>query len=229
LPSTWLELPCPSRDSACFGLLSKFKVNYFPNSKRPPPCLILPFPLYNLPITSKNLLVDGSPEQLAHRPLLFWHPGFKVKSRNELGGNPWAPWPISWRAFAFSCFLPRLTSVLPTFGKYFLATGGPACLLFVLLSLMIHFIISTGVVGSLLLLFARGGGKQQYPGIASNATIGGPATVAAFCQGMRKGNPAKLKGRTIAATVWGVVCRLPRDWNHMLGVGMYKVVGGSII
>ena len=37
-----------------------------------------------------------------------------------------------------------------------------------------------------------------------NAAIGGPATAAAFCGQMRP-DLGKLQGRTISATVWGVV------------------------
>ena len=57
--------------------------------------------------------------------------------------------------------------------------------------------------------------------IASNAAIGGPATAAAFCGQMRKRDPAKLQGRTISATVWGVV---GYAIGTIVGVSMYKLI-----
>lgn len=76
---------------------------------------------------------------------------------------------------------------------------GPACLVFSFLALSIHLVVA--VVGSL--PFAhRFRVELEDVWIASNAAIGGPATAAAFCNRLR--NPEKLKGRTMAATVFGV-------------------------
>ena len=60
--------------------------------------------------------------------------------------------------------------------------------------------------------------------IASNAAIGGPVTAAAFCSRMKKRDPYKLQGRTIAATVWGVV---GYAIGTFLGVLAYRTVGGK--
>ena len=66
--------------------------------------------------------------------------------------------------------------------------------------------------------------------IASNAAIGGPATAAAFVMNCMKGKTVQddelLQGRTIAATVWGVVGYAV---GTMLGVAMYKLTGPSTI
>ena len=59
--------------------------------------------------------------------------------------------------------------------------------------------------------------------IASNAAIGGPATAAAFCGRMQG---PRLKGWTMAATVWGV---FGYAIGTMLGVGMFRLVGGQMI
>jgi uncharacterized membrane protein len=93
---------------------------------------------------------------------------------------------------------------------------GPACLLFSVLALSIHLMVA--ILGSLPLSV-----ELEDVWIASNAAIGGPATAAAFCSRMRK-DPAKLRGRTLAATVWGVV---GYAIGTSLGVTMYRLLGGG--
>ena len=107
---------------------------------------------------------------------------------------------------------------------------GPTCLLFSAIALMVH-VIGT-VFGCLLwkkvmAIFASG--KRSSPPsldledvwIASNAAIGGPATAAAFCGRMKKRDPGKLQGRTISATVWGVV---GYAIGTIVGVSMYRLL-----
>jgi len=93
---------------------------------------------------------------------------------------------------------------------------GPSCLLFSVLALAIHLVVT--VVGSL--PFPTVALEDAW--IASNAAIGGPATAAAFCNRMRK-DPTKLRGRTLAATVWGVV---GYAIGTALGVTMFRLLGG---
>eukprot|EP00526_Cylindrotheca_closterium_P018671 CAMPEP_0113630116 /NCGR_PEP_ID=MMETSP0017_2-20120614/15644_1 /TAXON_ID=2856 /ORGANISM="Cylindrotheca closterium" /LENGTH=357 /DNA_ID=CAMNT_0000540561 /DNA_START=299 /DNA_END=1372 /DNA_ORIENTATION=+ /assembly_acc=CAM_ASM_000147 len=96
---------------------------------------------------------------------------------------------------------------------------GPACLVFSFLALLIHVVFA--IVGSLPL---RGHGVElEDVWIASNAAIGGPATAAAFCSRLK--DPAKLKGRTMAATVFGVA---GYAIGTVLGVFMYRFVGGTL-
>jgi uncharacterized membrane protein len=112
---------------------------------------------------------------------------------------------------------------------------GPACLLFSLVALLVHLLVA--VIGSSLLFSASksgggGGGvgvELEDVWIASNAAIGGPATAAAFCNRMRKNstsNAANLRGRTLAATVWGVV---GYAIGTTLGVTLYRAIGGTIL
>jgi uncharacterized membrane protein len=75
---------------------------------------------------------------------------------------------------------------------------GPACLIFSGLALSIHVLIST--FGSMLWKNA----ELEDVWIASNAAIGGPATAAAFCCNRLTNPPEKLRGRTMAATFFGV-------------------------
>jgi len=113
---------------------------------------------------------------------------------------------------------------------------GPACLLFSAIALVVH-VLGT-VFGCLLwkrvvvALVGRFGGENNSDAtqpsldledvwIASNAAIGGPATAAAFCGQMKKRDPDKLQGRTISATVWGVV---GYAIGTMVGVGMYRII-----
>lgn len=75
-------------------------------------------------------------------------------------------------------------------------------------------------------IFYSGGGSApsldlEDVWIASNAAIGGPATAAAFCGRMKNRDPNKLQGRTISATVWGVV---GYAIGTIVGVNMYRMV-----
>jgi uncharacterized membrane protein len=86
---------------------------------------------------------------------------------------------------------------------------GPACLFFSITALAVHGIIT--LLGSWFYKRATGA-SYTYEDVlvASNAAIGGPATAAAFCQFIRpkKSHHAEdfhKQGRTVAATVWGVV------------------------
>jgi uncharacterized membrane protein len=101
---------------------------------------------------------------------------------------------------------------------------GPTCLLFSALALSVHVLGTVAGCG----LWRRLLGEQstielEDVWIASNAAIGGPATAAAFCSRMKRRDPGKLQGRTISATVWGVV---GYAIGTILGVGMYRLVGG---
>ena len=113
---------------------------------------------------------------------------------------------------------------------------GPACLLFSAIALVVH-VLGT-VFGCLLWkrvvveLVGHFGGENNSDAsppsldledvwIASNAAIGGPATAAAFCGQMKKRDPDKLQGRTISATVWGVV---GYAIGTMVGVSMYRII-----
>jgi uncharacterized membrane protein len=86
---------------------------------------------------------------------------------------------------------------------------GPTCLFFSTTALFVHGIVT--LLGS---WFYKRCTNASYTYedvlVASNAAIGGPATAAAFCQFIRpeKSHPAAVaqkQGRTVAATVWGVV------------------------
>lgn len=75
-----------------------------------------------------------------------------------------------------------------------------------------------------------GGVGLEEAWIASNAAIGGPATAAAFCMNRMKRERSPqddqlLQGRTIAATVWGVV---GYTIGTMLGIAMYQWTGKDI-
>lgn len=110
---------------------------------------------------------------------------------------------------------------------------GPACLLFSAIALVVH-VVGT-VFGCLLwkkvmmaFFRARRGRGNVAPSldledvwIASNAAIGGPATAATFCGQMKKRDPNKLQGRTISATVWGVV---GYAIGTVVGVSMYRMI-----
>jgi uncharacterized membrane protein len=114
---------------------------------------------------------------------------------------------------------------------------GPACVLFSAIALSSH-VVGT-VAGCLLLTKLKSTSTSGMSGlallvgdieledvwIASNAAIGGPATAAAFCSRMTKRCPGKLRGRTISATVWGVV---GYAIGTVVGVGMFRLVGGAM-
>jgi uncharacterized membrane protein len=106
---------------------------------------------------------------------------------------------------------------------------GPACLGFSSLAYGLHVLIT--FVGNYLVKKKWNAGQRQLVQdmeledvlIASNAAIGGPATAAAFCGRMQ--GPRK-KGWTMAATVWGV---FGYAIGTMLGVGMFRLVGGQMV
>jgi uncharacterized membrane protein len=99
---------------------------------------------------------------------------------------------------------------------------GPACLLFSAIALSVHVLLT--IIGSIAWkrLGACDSLELEDVWIASNAAIGGPATAAAFCGRMRR-DLGKLQGRTISATVWGVV---GYAIGTVVGLGMYTLVGG---
>lgn len=97
---------------------------------------------------------------------------------------------------------------------------GPACFVVSLLALSIHLLVT--VLGSAKILPAKRW-KIGLPDvwIASNAAIGGPATAAAFCN--RLPGPAHLlRGRVLAATLWGVV---GYGIGTFLGMKLYSFLG----
>ena len=103
---------------------------------------------------------------------------------------------------------------------------GPACLLVSILALGIHLLVA--VVGSKLFLpTKRWGIALEDVWIASNAAIGGPATAAAFCNRIKNAGSesSSLWGRTVAATVWGVV---GYAMGTLIGVGLYRFLGGIL-
>ena len=98
---------------------------------------------------------------------------------------------------------------------------GPSCILFSLLALSIH--LGVALLGSLPF---RSILDLEDVWIASNAAIGGPATAAAFvCNQMKNKNPSKLRGRTMAATVFGV---FGYAIGTILGTLMFQFVGGRL-
>ena len=100
---------------------------------------------------------------------------------------------------------------------------GPSCILFSSIALGVHVLLT--VLGSLLWNSNKQGDLElEDVWIASNAAIGGPATAAAFCSRMKR-DLSKLQGRTIAATVWGVV---GYAIGTILGISMYRIVGGVV-
>lgn len=102
-----------------------------------------------------------------------------------------------------------------------LAQMGPSCILFSLLALSIH--LGVALLGSLPF---RSILDLEDVWIASNAAIGGPATAAAFvCNQMKNKNPSKLRGRTMAATVFGV---FGYAIGTILGTLMFQFVGGRL-
>jgi hypothetical protein len=102
---------------------------------------------------------------------------------------------------------------------------GPACVLVSVLALMVHLVVT--VLGSRLLLpCQRWKITLDDVWIASNAAIGGPATAAAFCTRMKHGSSLVVVGRTVAATVWGVV---GYAIGTVVGVGLYRFLGGTTL
>ena len=99
---------------------------------------------------------------------------------------------------------------------------GPACLIFSSLALALH--IGITFVGCYHAKRRLSLTRMELEDvlIASNAAIGGPATAAAFCSRM---HGPRLRGWTMAATVWGVV---GYAIGTMIGVGMFQLVGGDL-
>jgi len=145
--------------------------------------------------------------------------------------KPFSQAATTWSDFFFLSFFAsigvavNLSSVL---------SMGPACLLFSIIALTVH-VLGT-VFGCLLwkkvmsILFSYGSRRMgtnapsldlEDVWIASNAAIGGPATAAAFCGRMKERDPSKLQGRTISATVWGVV---GYAIGTIVGTSMYRMV-----
>jgi len=143
----------------------------------------------------------------------------------------WVPFSEAASAWSDFFFLSFFASIGVAANLSSALAMGPACLLFSTIALSTH-VIGT-VVGSLLwkrlMLILPGNSRKDPPPsldledvwIASNAAIGGPATAAAFCGQMKKSDPEKLQGRTISATVWGVV---GYAIGTMVGVGIYRMV-----
>ena len=106
--------------------------------------------------------------------------------------------------------------------------NGPACLLFSLIALATHGVIT--VYGSLLWNRVFASRVSNFIDridladvlIASNAAIGGPATAAAFCSQLPRNTSFEHKrSLTIAATVWGVVGYAV---GTTIGVSLYKIL-----
>eukprot|EP00536_Pseudo-nitzschia_multiseries_P016081 jgi/Psemu1/220113/e_gw1.1016.8.1 len=143
----------------------------------------------------------------------------------------WAPFSKAASVWSDFLFLSFFASIGVAANLSSALAMGPACLLFSAIALSTH-VVGT-VVGSLLwkrvmIMLAGHNRSGSLPSldledvwIASNAAIGGPATAAAFCGQMKKSDPEKLQGRTISATVWGVV---GYAIGTMVGVGMYRMV-----
>ena len=123
--------------------------------------------------------------------------------------------------------------------------SGPACLAFSSLSLAIHIIITFGgcrIIRDWTWYNNHTGKTRNRPSrlaasvepprmeledvlIASNAAIGGPATAAAFCSQMNdKNNLRRLRGRTMAATFWGV---FGYGIGTTIGIAMYRLIGSA--
>ena len=103
------------------------------------------------------------------------------------------------------CFYSLFASIGMTADIATAVRDGPACLLFSLLALAVHMLVT--LVGSWIVrtYFRRDRQSIQLEDVlvASNAAIGGPATAAAFCGQIR--GDSRTNGLAVAATVWGVV------------------------
>jgi uncharacterized membrane protein len=98
------------------------------------------------------------------------------------------------------CFLVLFSAVGVSANIGAAVRNGPACLLFSLVALLVHVIVT--IAGS-------SASRRWSPSlgleealVASNAAIGGPGTAAAFCGQLTGPNKQLL---TVAATLWGVV------------------------
>jgi uncharacterized membrane protein len=145
----------------------------------------------------------------------------------------WTPFSIAATAWSDFFFLSFFASIGIAANLSSALSMGPACLLFSTIALTVHVLGTTfGCViwNRLILMLGRRRGNHnnnilsldlEDVWIASNAAIGGPATAAAFCGRMKKRDPGKLQGRTIAATVWGVV---GYAIGTFVGVSMYRMI-----
>lgn len=104
---------------------------------------------------------------------------------------------------------------------------GPSCLGLATMALVIH--LGVTFFGSFLLCRFWPGRQQltirlEDVMIASNAAIGGPATAAAFCNRLvdTESDNELLVGRTVAATVWGVV---GYAIGTLVGVSLFRHLG----
>lgn len=141
----------------------------------------------------------------------------------------WKPFSTAATVWSDFFFLSFFASIGVAANMSSALSMGPACLLFSIIALTVH-VLGT-VFGCLLwkkvmAIFYSGGGSApsldlEDVWIASNAAIGGPATAAAFCGRMKNRDPNKLQGRTISATVWGVV---GYAIGTIVGVNMYRMV-----
>lgn len=149
----------------------------------------------------------------------------------------WTPFAVASNPLSDILFLSFFASIGLAANLSAALSMGPSCVLFSTIALSSH-LLGT-VVGCLLLTKLRrrtttatgwnrlarlvGDIELEDAWIASNAAIGGPATAAAFCSRMTKRCPGKVRGRTISATVWGVV---GYAIGTVVGVGMFRLVGG---
>jgi uncharacterized membrane protein len=134
----------------------------------------------------------------------------------------WKPFSVAATLWSDFFFLSFFASIGVCANLSSALSMGPACVLFSANALIVHVLVT--VVGCLWwkrLLHPNASSIQlEDVWIASNAAIGGPATAATFCSRMKR-DPGKLQGRTISATVWGVV---GYAIGTFLGVGMYRIV-----
>lgn len=147
--------------------------------------------------------------------------------------NFWKPFSTAANIWSDFFFLSFFASIGVAANLSSALSMGPACILFSIISLTVHVV---GTVSGCLLwkkvmsMFFSGRKRHKSNSapslelediwIASNAAIGGPATAAAFCSRMKR-DPNKLQGRTISATVWGVV---GYAIGTIVGVNMYRMV-----
>ena len=139
--------------------------------------------------------------------------------------NFWKPFSKAATVWSDFFFLSFFASIGVAANLSSALSMGPACLLFSTIALIVH-VLGT-VFGCLLwkrvmsMIGLRDTLDLEDVWIASNAAIGGPATAAAFCGRMKKRDPEKLQGRTISATVWGVV---GYAIGTIVGVSVYQMV-----
>jgi uncharacterized membrane protein len=169
------------------------------------------------------------------------------------GGMWWKPFGAAANPLSEFFFLSFFASIGIAANLSSALSMGPACLLFSAVALAVHVVgtvggcllwkqlVTRGLAAAIAAVESRSNGNHSSSAltkllrlvgdveledvwIASNAAIGGPATAAAFCGArMTKRSPGKLRGRTISATVWGVV---GYAIGTVLGVGMFRLLGG---